>query len=76
MRHVAHRVVIVNADPGLVQSFWLTRAGLPRAAGPRRHLGLRPPTARGSLDNGPWDRRHGDLWEASELDVGLRLVVA
>lgn len=28
------------------------------------------------LESGAWDQRHGDLREAAELDVGLRLIVA
>lgn len=141
MRRVARdRVLILNADPGLVGLFWMTRDYLPGFAGlvPERYrragawsrelghlLGeveiepvpvphdctdgfyqaywrrphayldeeIRNSTSvfhrlpegevssamerlRRDLDDGAWGERYGDLLELSELDVGLRLVVA
>jgi SAM-dependent methyltransferase len=140
LRVARHRVLILNADPGLARRFWLTRDYLPgftsliperyRRPGyweqelrgllgrvemrpvpvphachdgfyqaywrrPRAYLDQRIrdsisvfhrlPGAevsgamerlRSDLDDGTWEERYGDLCGRSELDVGLRLVVA
>lgn len=140
LRVARHRVLILNADPGLAERFWLTRDYLPGFIGlipqryrrrgfweqelrsllgaaevqpvpvphdcqdgfyqaywrhPRAYLdpqvraGIsvfhRLPEAelahamerlRRDLDEGQWEKRHGQLCEESELDVGLRLVIA
>jgi hypothetical protein len=140
LRVARHRVLILNADPGLAERFWLTRDYLPGFIGliPERYrrrgfweqelrslLGTaevqpvpvphdcqdgfyqaywRHPRAyldpqvragisvfhllpeaelahamerlRHDLDEGQWEKRHGQLCEESELDVGLRLVIA
>lgn len=134
------RVLILNADPGLAEGFWLTRDYLPGFIGliPERYrhpgyweqelrgllgeIEVRPvpvphdchdgfyqaywrrprayldsevrdgisvfhhlPEAevadaikrlRRDLDEGRWEKRHRQLCEESELDVGLRLVVS
>lgn len=141
MRRVArHRVLLLNADPGLAERFWLTRDYLPGLVGlvperyrrpgywrrelrgllgyvelkavpvshdchdgfyqaywrrPRAYLDQRvrdgisvfhrlpEPEVSAAIarlgrdvDDGTWGERHRDLREMSELDVGLRLVVA
>lgn len=142
LRVARHRVLILNADPGLAERFWLTREYLPGFIGliperyrrrgfweqelrsllgaaevqpvpvpvphdcqdgfyqaywrhPRAYLdpqvraGIsvfhRLPEAevahamgrlRRDLDEGQWEKCHGQLCEESELDVGLRLIVS
>lgn len=140
LRVARRRVVILNADPGLARSFWLTRDYLPgfidliperyRRPGyweqelrallgtvevhpvpvphdcrdgfyqaywrrprayldrpvresisvfhrlPRTEVSTAMESLRRDLDEGRWEQRVGRLCERSELDVGLRLIVA
>jgi SAM-dependent methyltransferase len=140
VRVARRRVLILNADPGLAERFWLTRDYLPGFVGliperyrrqgyweqelrdllgaveaqtvsvphdchdgfyqaywrrPRAYLDSKvrdgisvfhhlPATEvtgaierlRRDLDEGRWEKRHRQLCEESELDVGLRLVVS
>lgn len=140
LRVARDRVLILNADPGLSELFWLTRDYLPGFTGlipkqyrqadywtkeldrllggvevhpvpvpddcldgfyqtywrrphayldkkirhsisvfhrlPQDEVSVAVERLHRDLDDGTWEERHGDLLDASELDVGLRLVVA
>jgi SAM-dependent methyltransferase len=58
MRVARHRVLLVNADPGQAQRFWLTRDYLPG------FVDLIPKPYR---QTGRWERELGDLWGKVEV---------
>jgi SAM-dependent methyltransferase len=57
-------------DPRVTRPMWVMRRLDPKA----RSAGLARLAA--DLESGAWDRRHGELRELEELDVGLRLIVS
>jgi SAM-dependent methyltransferase len=77
LRRVARGpVAILTYDPLVSGEMWLMADYLVEVAAlDRRIFPVVRDVAR-DLADGTWDRRHGRLRELSELDVGLRLVVA
>jgi len=88
LRVARRRVLVLNADPGrsFFQAYWRRpRAYLERSVRegisvfhrlPAVEVSAAMESLRRDLDEGRWAERVGRLRELTELDVGLRLVVA